>query len=78
MVEPDQAAELVSAGVIISFDQLRSLHAILTIGRMLDLELEKNEGEFTYEIEMLHSDGHVSDYEFDAVTGDLLQEGFGE
>lgn len=78
MVDPDVAAELVDKGLIVSLDQLLAKHVILTRSRMLDLELEQNDEEFTYEIEVLHADGHVSDYEFDAVTGELLQEAFGE
>ena len=78
MVDPDHAAELVSTGRIVSLDQLLSRHLVLTQGRMLDLELEQNDDDFTYEVEVLHADGHVSEYEFDAVTGKLLQESFGE
>ncbi len=77
-VDPDLAAELVDQGLIVSLDQLLAKHEVLTRSRMLDLELEQNDDEFTYEIEVLHADGHVSDYEFDAVTGELLQEAFGE
>ncbi|WP_290702161.1 PepSY domain-containing protein [Amphritea sp.] len=77
-VDPDLAAELVDQGLIVSLDQLLAMHAILTGNRMLDLELEQSDEEFTYEIEVLHADGHVSEYEFDAVTGELLQETFGE
>lgn len=77
-VDSDVAVELVSTGKIISLDQLLALHQNLTKGRMLDLELEQNDEDFTYLVEMLHIDGHVSEYEFDAVTGELLQESFGE
>jgi len=78
MVDPDYAAELVSTGKIVSLDQLLAMNQVLTRGRMLDLELEQNDDVFTYEVEVLHTDGHVSEYEFDAVTGKLLQESFGE
>ena len=77
-VDPDSAAELVDKGLIVSLDQLLAQHSVLTRNRMLDLELEQSDGEFTYEIEILHADGYVSEYEFDAVTGELLQEVFGE
>lgn len=77
-VDPGLATELVEKGLIVSLDQLLAKHQVLTRSRLLDLELEQNDEEFTYEIEVLHADGHVSDYEFDAVTGELLQEAFGE
>lgn len=59
-------------------NEILSLEAILerlpaaSDSRLLELELEHEQGTWVYEIEMLHPDGRVREYEVDAVTGEVL------
>lgn len=59
-------------------DEILSLEAILerlpadSDSRLLELELEREQGTWVYELEMLHPDGRVREYEVDAVTGEVL------
>ncbi|RRC99576.1 PepSY domain-containing protein [Amphritea balenae] len=78
-IDPDQAAEWVASGFIISLDKLFEMHEFLNTSRLLDLELEQEPGEpIIYEIEVLLKNGYVGEYEIDAKTGVLLQESFNE
>jgi uncharacterized membrane protein YkoI len=45
----------------------------LVAGELLDAELERDDGRWIYELEMLTPDGRVVELEFDAKTGELLE-----
>ena len=79
MVDPKLAAALVEKGMIISLDQLLQKHSVLTSSELLDLELEQEDDlRYIYEIQVLGKDGYITEYEFDAATGVLIQEEFQE
>lgn len=42
-------------------------------GRVIETELEREDGRYVYEIELLGNDGHVYEFEYDAVTGQRLE-----
>ncbi len=42
-------------------------------GRILEVELEHERGLYLYEIEVLNSNGIVTELEFDATTGELIK-----
>ncbi|RCV88390.1 PepSY domain-containing protein [Billgrantia montanilacus] len=41
-------------------------------GHVLEVELERDDGRLIYEIEMLGPQGQVVEFEFDAVSGELV------
>lgn len=41
-------------------------------GQVLEVELERDDGEITYEVEMVGPNGQIVEFEFDAVSGDLI------
>ncbi len=41
-------------------------------GRVIETELERDDGRYVYEIELLGDDGHVYEFEYDAGTGRRL------
>ena len=43
-------------------------------GKVLETELERDDGRFIYEIEILRDDGRVREMKFDASTGELLED----
>ncbi len=42
-------------------------------GRVIEVELERDDGELVYELELLLPDGRVIELEFDARTGELVK-----
>ncbi len=67
-----EARRLMEAGSILPletvFESLRDRRA----GRILEVELEREDGQYVYEIELLDRFGQVRELRIDAVTGDLL------
>lgn len=49
--------------------QVRQQHP----GRVLEVELEKESGQYIYEIEVLNKQGQVSELKYNAQTGELLK-----
>jgi len=43
-------------------------------GRILEVELEREDGRYVYEIELLDESGQVWELELDAVTGETLEQ----
>lgn len=42
-------------------------------GRVIEVELEREDGELRYEIELLLADGRLIELEFDAASGELVK-----
>lgn len=42
------------------------------VGQVLEVELERDDGHLTYEVEMLGPQGQVVEFEFDAASGELI------
>jgi uncharacterized membrane protein YkoI len=65
---------LVGPGDILSLEQIlqnaRQQHA----GRVLEIELEEQRGSLVYEVEILGDSGEVWEMNFDARSGELLEE----
>ncbi|SDS47116.1 Peptidase propeptide and YPEB domain-containing protein [Halopseudomonas xinjiangensis] len=71
-VSHDEALRLAEQG------ELRPLQSIVDAalarypGRLLEAELEHEDGDYRYEIEIVTKDGRVTELEFDGRTGRLL------
>jgi len=63
---------LVESGKILSLQEIISLVSKEQSDRVLEAELEDENGRYIYEIELLGSDGKVWEYEVDATTGEIL------
>jgi uncharacterized membrane protein YkoI len=72
-VSQAEARRLVERG------ELKPLSSILSAiraefgGKVLEVELERDDGEYIYEIEILTADGRVLELEYDARTGRRLK-----
>lgn len=64
--------EMVEKGEILPLSKIRKINAEHLEGRLLDVELERDQGVLVYEFELLTSDGLVLEYYIDAVNGELL------
>ncbi len=63
---------LVESGKILSLQEIISLVSKEESERVLEAELEDENGRYIYEIELLDGDGKVWEYEVDATTGEIL------
>ncbi|EDM84602.1 PepSY domain-containing protein [Limnobacter sp. MED105] len=65
--------QLQRSGEILSLEQIFDRARKVKPGRIVDVDLDKDNGRYLYEIELLESSGKVWEMEFDARTGELLQ-----
>lgn len=65
--------QLQRSGEILSLEQIFDRARKVKPGRIVDVDLDKDDGRYIYEIELLESSGKVWEMEFDARTGELLQ-----
>ncbi|WP_116368861.1 PepSY domain-containing protein [Parahaliea mediterranea] len=63
----------VSEGRLVGLPQLLDWLEARYVGQVLEVELESEDGITVYEIEMVGAQGQVVEFEFDAVSGELLQ-----
>ena len=70
----DQVPQWVSEGKVISLDSLMERHEARLNGRLLDLEVEKEDGRIIYELEVLREDSVVYEIKIDAENGEWLEE----
>jgi len=70
----DQAKQLLDSGDILPLETILKKVRRIQPGKILDLdlELEKEDGQIIYEIELLTSSGSVFELKMDARSGELL------
>lgn len=64
--------QLQRSGEILSLEQILDKARRVKPGRIVDIDLDRENGRYVYEIELLQSSGKVWEMEFDARTGELL------
>lgn len=69
-----EVRRLVQEGKIIPLEELLATHRDRLQGRVLDLEMDREQGRVVYEIKTLDSEGVVREVEIDAQTGEWLRE----
>jgi uncharacterized membrane protein YkoI len=76
--EHDAVRAITQRGDILSLDQIlrdaRGQHA----GRVLESELERKDGRYVYEVELVDDRGRVWEMQFDAGSGEVLKEKQGD
>jgi len=74
-VDQDEALRLRQSGEVLSFHAiLRQADERYPGARLLEAELDDDDGELIYEIELLTRDGVVRELEIDARSGRLLED----
>lgn len=71
-IGPDAARHLRQQGAILPLADIVEALTAERPGRVLETELEHDDGRYVYEIELLGNDGHVYEFEIDAATGRQL------
>ncbi|MBW9265875.1 MAG: PepSY domain-containing protein [Candidatus Thiodiazotropha sp. (ex. Lucinisca nassula)] len=69
----EEVKRLTESGAILPFEDLLPTIQALQPGRILELELEREEGDYIYEIEILDEQGAVWEFKVDAATGEILE-----
>jgi uncharacterized membrane protein YkoI len=67
-----QVRELVAAGEILPLETILERFPPQTYGKLLDLEVERDDGAIIYEFEFLRGDGHIVEIKVDARDASLL------
>ncbi|HEC17510.1 MAG TPA: peptidase [Sedimenticola sp.] len=68
-----QARALVEAGVILPLERILDQVAAEHPGRVLEVEFEREQGRYVYEIELVDDRGRVWELEYDAENAKLLE-----
>lgn len=76
--EHDQVRALQQRGDILSLEQILKGARSLPAGRVLESELEQENGRYLYEVELVDDQGRVWEMRFDAKTGEILRERQGD
>lgn len=72
-IDHREARRLREAGAIRPLGEVLAALAARRPGRVLETELEREDGRYVYEIEILDPTGQVHEFEIDAATGEVLQ-----
>lgn len=71
-IDQDEALALTEQGVILPLQSLIADALRRFPGRFLEADLERDDGRYIYELEIVTQDRRVIELEYDAVTGTLL------
>ena len=74
-IGPNEALRLRQAGEILALEKLLDIALSLHPGaRLLEAELEQDDGRYVYEVELITRSGAVRDIEIDARDGRILKD----
>jgi uncharacterized membrane protein YkoI len=69
----EEARRLLESGRVIPLEQiLEQLHRNVP-GKLLETEIERDDGRIIYDLKILRPDGRVQEVEVDAATGEILK-----
>jgi len=74
----DQARRALEAGEILSLGEILKTAEAARRGRVIEIELDREDGRWIYELEMVSPEGHLYEMEIDAATGNILKTGRGD
>lgn len=72
-ITAEQARLWVEAGEILPLNKILAANRDQLAGKILDIELEYEDGQRVYEIKLLDANGQRLEYYLDARTGELLK-----
>lgn len=74
----DRARRALEAGEILSLGEILKTAEAARQGRVIEIELDREDGRWIYELEMVSPEGHLYEMEIDAATGNILKTGRGD
>ncbi len=69
----EAARRLLESGRILSLEAILSKNADRLPGKLIETQLENDEGRIVYDLKFLRPDGRVQEIEIDAENGDILK-----
>ncbi len=72
-VDQDDAIKLLQQGEIHSLEQIIDIAKRYQAGKIIDMELDEDDGVFRYELEILDVKGLVWEVDINAKTGELIE-----
>lgn len=73
-VSQDEIRKLVERGELLSLESIMLQYSEEEYGKLLDLEVEYEDGIIIYEMEFLRADGQIIEIEIDARNGRILEQ----
>ena len=67
------ARRALEAGEILPLSEVLGAAEAARSGRVIELELDREDGGWVYELELVTPDGHIYEMEIDAATGMVLE-----
>lgn len=69
----NEVYQLRESGQIMSMEDVLSHARSLQPGQLIEAELEREDGQYVYELKIIDADGRIHKLELDAQTGDVLK-----
>lgn len=69
----DRARRALEAGEILPLDAILAAAGAAHPGRVIELDLEREDGRWVYELELVSPEGRLYEMEIDAATGAVLE-----
>lgn len=71
--EHDLARRALEAGEILPLADILNAATSVRPGRVIEVELDRDDGRWLYELELVTPDGRLYEMEIDAATGNILE-----
>jgi len=71
--EAEKARSLTDTGALLPLEQILEKAQAELPGRVIEIELDQENGRYTYELEIVDAEGRVWELEMDAATGEVLE-----
>lgn len=68
----DRARRALEAGEVLPLSEILAAVEAVRPGRVIEVELERDDGRWVYELELVAPDGRILEIEIDAATADIL------
>ena len=68
----DRARRALEAGEVLPLSEILAAVEAAQPGRLIEVELERDDGRWVYELELVAPDGRILEIEIDAATADIL------
>lgn len=68
----DRARRALEAGEVLPLSEILAAVEAAQPGRVIEVELERDDGRWIYELELVAPDGRLVEIEIDAATADIL------
>lgn len=72
-IDPARVRALVERGEILPLEKIMKINEGQLVGRIIEVELERERGGYLYEIKVLPPDGRYREFKIDARSGQIVR-----